>query len=579
MKWPYFTLLLFISLNLLAQAPGDTSLVTPFEKSHGLETATYQQVSDYYKMLADRFPRIMIGDAGITDIGLPLKVIYYSNQGKYARDDWKKEGKVVILINNDIHAGEPDGVDACMLMLRDIVTGKTPIPDNIVLVIVPVYNIGGALNRNSNSRANQNGPRSYGFRGNSRNLDLNRDFTKCDAAETMALEELFARTTPDIFVDNHVSDGADYQHIMTLLATQHDKLGGATGNFMYHTFTPALYASMKEKGYDLVPYVNDFDKTPDHGWTEFYDPPRYSSGYAALYHIIAYVPETHMLKPFRDRVMATHALLYTMIGNASRFATEIKKVRADDKAAMLSQKDFPLEWRPDTSRFDTVIFKGYEAGYKKSGVSGLPRLYYDRDKPYTRPVPFYDHFVPVKSATAPQAYVIPRTWVNVIGCLRANGVHIERLENDTILTVTAYHIDHYESLTQPYEKHYLHKNVKVSSMEKQVHFYEGDYLVPTSQTSRRYLVETLEPDAPDAFFTWNFFDGILQEKEYFSSYVFEDVAANLLKKDPELKARLEEKRKKDPAFAANAAAQLDFVYRNSPYLEQGYLWYPIFRLN
>src|SRR6202000_2348160 len=135
----------------------------------------------------------------------------------------------------------------------------------------PMYNIGGALNRNSYSRVNQNGPESYGFRGNSPKLDLNRDFIKCDAAETSGFEDLFTRLNPDIFIDNHVSDGADYQHIMTLLTTQHDKLGGAVGAYMHDTLELQLYRDMKKRGYDLVPYVNDFDKTPDVGWTEFYD--------------------------------------------------------------------------------------------------------------------------------------------------------------------------------------------------------------------------------------------------------------------------------------------------------------------
>lgn len=556
----------------------DTAFITPFERSNGRQTATFAEAIEYYKKLSTTYNTVMLGDAGITDNGYPLKVVYYTKDGKFTKDDWKKNNRVVILINNDIHPGEPDGVDASMMLVRDAATGKIDVPANIVLVVIPVYNIGGALNRNSNSRANQNGPESYGFRGNAKNLDLNRDFTKCDAAETISLEELFARTSPDIFIDNHVSDGADYQHVMTLLASQHDKLGGAAGDYMYKTFTPLLYKEMKTKGYDMVPYVNDFDKTPETGWTAFFESPRYSSGYASLFGILAYVPETHMLKPFKDRVNATYALMECFIKLGAEHAAEIKTVRATDRKAVITKKEFALDWRVDTTRCDSILFMGYEAGYKPSDVSGLPRLYYDHSKPFTKKIPFYDHFVPTKTVTKPQAYIIPKAWASVISILRTNGVRINRISRDTTFDVTAYHIDNYETLPRPYEKHYLHKNVQTSLLKISMRFTEGDYIIWLDQPANRYIIETLEPTAPDAFFAWNYFDGILQQKEGYSDYVFDDVAAQLVEKDPALKSMLEEKRKSDPEFAKNANAQLDFVYKHSPYFEKSVNRYPVYRL-
>ncbi len=556
----------------------DTTFITPFERSNGLQTATFTETFDFYKRLRDSFSTIFMGDIGPADNGYPLRYVSYSSDGNFNKEDIKKEGRVVILINNDIHPGEPDGVDACMMLLRDAAKGKIIVPKNILLVVIPMYNLGGAMNRGSYSRASQNGPESYGFRGNSRNLDLNRDFIKCDAAETVGLEDLFTKISPDIFIDNHVSDGADYQHVMTLLASQHNKLSGATGDYMYKTLTPLLYKDMKERGYDMVPYVNDFDNTPETGWRAFYESPRFSSGYAALFRIFAYVPETHMLKPFKDRVNATNALMQGFIKIASAHAPEIKKARADDLASLLNQVEFALDWRTDTTQCDSIVFKGYAGGYKPSQVSGHPRLYYDHKKPFTKKVPFYDHFIPSKTVTAPKAYIIPKTWVSVISQLRNNGVNIKRFNHDTTMSVTAYHIDNYESVSHPYEKHYLHKNVQVTPNKTTMRFSEGDYYIPVNQTAKRYLIETLEPTAPDAFFAWNYFDGILQQKEGYSAYVFEDVAAALLEKDPELKKALEEKRKSDPAFAADGSAQLDFVYKHSPYFEQSYLRYPVYRV-
>ena len=173
---------------------------------------------------------------GPTDAGFPLNLVLVSNNGDYNFDNIHKNNKRVILINNGIHPGEPDGIDASMLLARDIVTNQYKIPDNIVLAIIPVYNIGGCLNRSVNYRIDQDGPLEKGFRGNSANLDLNRDFIKCDSKEARSFTEIFHMADPDVFIDNHVSDGADYQHVMTLLSSQHNKLGGVMGEFMNKQF-------------------------------------------------------------------------------------------------------------------------------------------------------------------------------------------------------------------------------------------------------------------------------------------------------------------------------------------------------
>ena len=573
----FFFCLLFASLLLrfdrvYGQRNNNDALLTPFERSSGRATATYDEVVDFYRKLST-YPGVTMESIGKSDAGTEMYVVYYSPVKSRNEDK-----QATIMINNGIHPGEPDGVDASMLLLRDAVEGKIAIPSNIKLAVIPLYNVDGALNRSCCSRANQDGPEAYGFRGNSHNLDLNRDFVKCDAAETRNLEILFRQIDPDIFIDNHVSDGADYQHIMTLLTTQHDKAGGMVGEYSYHFLTPMIFSGMKTKGYDLVPYVNDFSSTPDHGWKEFYEPPRFSSGYAALFQCFAFVPETHMLKPFKQRVKATYDLALTFIDTASRHASEIRAARAKDRKALLPQTDFPLDWQADTTLCDSVVFRGYQSGYKPSQVSGLPRLYYDHEKPFVKTVPFYNHFHPTRSATAPVAYVIPAAWGHLLDILALQGVKMETITRDTTIAVTASRIANYESGSRPYEGHYLHKNVTVESYCTRITFYPGDRIALLNQPAKRFLVETLDPTAPDAFFAWNYFDGILQQKEYFSDYVFEDAGAAILAKDPSLQARLNEKKAYDPAFAASAEAQLDFVYRNSGYMEPGYMRYPVFRI-
>jgi len=543
---------------------------TRYERSGGTETATYAEVIAFYKTLATRYSSVTIDSVGETDAGYPLHVVYYN---------YKPGSKqVTLLINNGIHPGEPDGIDACMLLLRNAAMGKIEIPENVALAVIPVFNIGGMLNRGCCSRVNQNGPKEYGFRGNSQNLDLNRDFVKLDARETQSLIRLFHKLDPDVFIDNHVSDGADYQHVVTLLSTQHDKLGGEVGKYMHNTLEPLIYKDMKQKGYDLVPYVNDFDKTPDQGWVEFYEPARFSSGFAALFQTFAFVPETHMLKPYWERVQSTYALLRTFISITSAHIDDIKEARRADRKQLMAATTYHLHWVADTTRFDKVTFKGYAAGYKPSEVSGLPRLYYDHTKPYVKQVNFYNHFVSTDTITYAAAYVVPGQWHDVIIRLKWNGVAMQHLDKDTVMEVNVCHIDNYETVPRPYEKHYLHKNVKVHWIRQSIPVVKGDYIVAIRQPAKRYITEVLEPTGTDAFLAWGFFDGILQQKEYYSDYVFEDDAARILKKNSSLKQRLNEKKKTDAVFAKSASQQLDFIYNNSPYHEPEYMQYPVYRI-
>lgn len=573
MKIIFVLLQLFLIHSLFAQ-----SFSTPFEISGNKESATYFECIDFYKKITTAYKTLHIKAFDTTDAGYPLHLVMFSSDAKFDPVQWHAQKKIVILINNGIHPGEPDGIDACMLFLRDIASGKIAAPQNVVLAVIPVYNIGGCLNRNSFSRVNQNGPVSYGFRGNAENLDLNRDFIKADSKDAKSFEKIFHWLNPDIFIDNHVSDGADYQYTMTLISTQHNKLGGETGIFLHDVFDPAVFKSMEQKKWPMTPYVNFEDASPENGWSEFYDPPRYSSGYAALFQTISFIPETHMLKPFADRVFSTYALMQSISEEASVYANQIIQKRKNSIENIKQQQQFALSWQPDTTKFEYIDFKGYEGSYKQSDVTGMPRLFYDHNKPFDKQVKFFNTFKPVNVVQKPKAYIIPYGWQDIIERLKLNGVILNPISHDTTIEVEYYHIDDYKSYPRPYEKHHRNYDIHLSTHTQSIRFLKGDYIVYTVQQTDRYIIETLEPLGDDSFFSWNFFDAILQEKEGYSDYRWEDVAAQYLQQHPELQKQLQEKKKTDSTFAADASAQLNFVYKNSPYYEPAHLRYPVYRL-
>ncbi|MEO7313027.1 MAG: M14 family metallopeptidase [Chitinophagaceae bacterium] len=565
----------FLCVALLGVAQ---PLVTRFEKSAGLETATYFEAIDYYRQLDKASPKMLLKEMGPTDAGYNLHLVLFSADCRFDPVAWHNQGKVVVMVNNGIHPGEPDGIDASMMFLRDLTSGKLTAPPNVVFGVIPVYNIGGCLNRGTTSRANQNGPLEYGFRGNSQNLDLNRDFTKNDSKESRSFAQIFHFLDPDILIDNHVSDGADYQHTITMLTTQYNKLGDDLGEWLRNSFEPGLYKGMKAKNWDMFPYVNFETASPAKGMEQFYDPPRYSSGYAALWQCIGFVPETHMLKPYKDRVSATYAFMLTVMEEASAKAVELRRVRKKAVDDVKLQNRFPLSWRVDSTKTSSVTFKGYEQAFKKSEVTGTRRMYYDHSKPFTADVKFFNQFIGEQIVSTPLAYIIPQGWYAVVDLLRNNRVVLTQLSHDTTIEVEAYHIDDYKSSPRAYEKHHRNTDTKLIVSKESIRFLKGDYIVNMDQRANRYLAEMLEPAGDDSFFSWNFFDAILQQKEGYSDYRWEDVAAGILKNSPDIKSEFEQNRTTDTAFAANPSAQLNWVYKHSPYYEAGHLRYPVYRV-
>jgi hypothetical protein len=285
-----------------------------------------------------------------------------------------------------------------------------------------------------------------------------------------------------------------------------------------------------------------------------------------------------MLKPFAQRVTSNYALMQTIIEQASTQANAIKLNRQLSVLSVKKQQTFALNFKIDSTRFDTINFLGYTAEQKKSEVTGMDRLFYNRNKPFKQQVKLYNYFISEMLVTKPKAYIIPKGWHSVIDLLTLNKVPMQTLNKDTLLEVEAYHIDDYKTSTRAYEKHYKHSGTKVTASIQMIHFLKGDIIIYTGEKTDRFLVEMLEPVGDDSYFAWNFFDAILQQKEGYSDYRWEDVAAKYLQDYPQLKMQLDAKKHTDTTFAASSSQQLEFVYKNSPYYEPAHLPYPVYRL-
>lgn len=554
-------------------------LLTIFELSNGQESANYEEGMWWWKEIDAQFDEVNILEKGTTDDGEPLSLIIIDSDGATTIEPLEKRKKNVLFINNGIHPGEPDGVDASMLLVRDILTNDTAreLLKNNTLAIIPYYNIGGAKNRGRQSRANQEGPVDYGFRGNAQNLDLNRDFIKNDSKNAQSFVQIFQLLDPDLYIETHVSNGANYQYTMTCLPTLHQKLDAPLGDYFKSKWLDSMYVLMQKDGEIMCPYVNVFETAPDSGMEAFIDGPRYSSGYAALFQTPSFITETLMLKSFKKRVNATYAFLKNVL-ILSNNTSQLRPTRIKARKQLQLKETCFLDWKIDASNFDWLHFDGFEANDVYSEITGNKILKYDETKPKSMEIKYFNKALGMNNQTIPKYFILERGFYKVKDLLTLNGVIYTPLLKDSVIDVSVFVIDSFKTVGMAYEGHYQHFETRTSIIKKKIKLNKGTWLIPTNQKARRFLMEVFVPSAPDSYFNWNFFDTRLQQKEWYSTYVFESKAAALLAENAELKKQFEQKIKIDTAFAANPRARLYYLYQHSEYYEPEHKTLPVYAL-
>ena len=561
MKYIFILFFALLSLFSKAQWRGDTS-------------PSYPELVAYLKKLDKENKEIKLFNMGLSDYGLPIYVVIINADSDSTKTFEKARNGTTILINNAIHPGEPDGINASLIWIDEWIKQGKPCKSFPMVAIIPAYNVGGMMQRSSTSRANQNGPEEYGFRGNARNLDLNRDFVKMDSENAFTFSRIFHALDPDVFVDNHVSNGADYQYSLTYISGMRERLAPSMNELTYNLCIPSLEKELGNRKDDLFPYVELKGETPESGIIAFNDLPRYAMGYASLFHSLSFTVETHMLKPFKERVQVTYDFLDVLVKWTTESSTEIEKSRREAFDWSNLQNVY-LYNHELTEQKDSVMFKGYEFSKPIDPITNLPRLLYDRSKPFNKYIPHFRKYKPMNKYAIPRYFVVGGQEKETITRLRSNNIEFYTVKSDSVLKASSYRINSYKSLTKPYEGHFKHNSILFDKFEVNLSLKPGDILIPTKQRSRNFILAALIPDAEDSFFSWNFYDSYLQQKEYFSSYVFIDQVKFILDSNPKLKLDFEKMKKESESFRNSEWEQLYFIYKNSPYFEKSFMVLPI----
>lgn len=580
------TFLLF-PLSTVAMSQ-DASWTTPAETAHFKTTPNYADVHAYLQRLAAAAPdTLKFTRFGVSPEGRDLMLVIAASGGEFTPEAARKSGKQILLVQAGIHAGEIEGKDAGLMLLRDLtVAKKLPhLLDHAIVLYEPIFNVDGHENSSPYNRINQDGPASMGFRATAQNLNLNRDYLKADAPEMRDWLVMFRAWLPDFFIDVHTTDGADYQYDLTWYTEDWGSLDPAVLAWQNTALKQRIFPQTEKRGHLLSPYLELKDhRDITKGIVNFGSGPRFSTGYVALQNRAALLVETHMLKPYETRVRATYDLLVEVLNEFNAHPGTLRRAveTADRNTVARAAKtgvEFPVAFKTtDTPEMFTL--KGVDFTQTHSDISNDVWTHYDPAKPRTMHVPFWRDLVPSKMVTLPAAYIVPAGWTQVLEKLAQHGLDVEKLKRPVTLDVQRYRLDDPVWATEPFEGRHMLRSFQANTESATVEFPAGSAIVPMDQRAANVAVNLLEPDAPDSLLRWGFLDAMFEQKEYGDARVLEKLARDLMAKHPALKAEFDAKLANDKAFAADPQARLEFFYRHSPWYEtQNVGIYPVTRLD
>jgi hypothetical protein len=570
---------------ILTLARSDSAWVTEFERSGGRRTPRYGETLAYCRRLERASRWVHVTSFGTSPQGRELPLVILSKERAFDPAAAARTGKAVILIQSGIHAGEIDGKDASLMLMRDIAVTKdlAHLLDSTILLFVPIFNVDGHERFGPYNRINQNGPEEMGWRVNAQNLNLNRDYMKAETPEMKAMLRLFTAWLPDLYVDCHVTDGIDFQYDITYAVEPAPYLDPGVSGWVERKFLPSVLPIVEKSGHRIFTFVfprEDRDLTK--GLNAGASTPRFSTGFSALQNRPAVIIETHMLKPYKVRVEGTYHFLRAMIDVINRDPSSLRAVVLKADAAVIAAgtsfdpgRAFPLAFGIGT-KSETRLFLGVKPTTEKSSLSGGQRVRFTNDT-VSFLVPYFNQITITDSATVPLAYITPPEWTFVPVKLRDHGVQMERLKNDAALDVESWTFTDVRFHERPFEgRHMVTFNVR--PVRERRLFPAGSIVVRTSQRTGKLILNLLEPKGPDSFVSWGYFDPIFEQKEYAESYVMEDVGEKLVAADPALTKEYEGKVQADSAFANNPGARLNWLYQHSPWRDPGQNSYPVGRI-
>lgn len=560
--------------------------LTKAERTDFAETPRYDETVAYCRRLAGASDWVTFQSFGRSGQGRDLPLLIVSKDRAFTPEAARASSKLIVLVQNCIHAGECAGKDASLMLLRDIAITKTraALLDQVTLLVMPIFNTDGHERFSAYSRINQNGPKEMGWRVTARNLNLNRDYLKADTVEMRAWLSLWNRWRPDFHFDNHTTDGGDWQYDVIFDSDTHDTAAPDIANWLSGTLYPHLFKTLEEDGHVPMVYFNLLDaRDPSKGIRSGGMSPRFSTGYVALHNRPSILVEMHALKPYRTRVIGNYNIMLRTLELLNRRPDSLRSAlrKADHRSSNLMKDDGGVKAVPlsvtTTDDATTITFKGFAYRTAPSNISGATRIIYDNTQPVDLELTWRKTTRPEVAIKPPLGYLIPPEWTEAIELVKLHGLRGERLTEPYSGEVESYRFHDVSFASRPFEGRTA-PEFKLDLVVERRAFPAGSVLVPLDQPGAKVAMHLFEPEAPDSLVRWGFFNAIFEQKEYGEAYVLERLAREMVEADAGLRAEFEEKVRGDADFASSNWARLYFFYRRSPYWDEYLNHYPIARL-
>jgi hypothetical protein len=577
------SVLIFVlwTLSVHAQSP---AILTKFEQSHYLETVTYEECIAFSKQLADQSPLIHFQIIGKSPQKRDIPMLIIDKDGFIQPSDIRNAGRIVLMVQAGIHAGEPDGTDAMFLLLRDMVYEKKNLEliDAVSILFIPSFNVEGLSRWSRFNRINQNGPEEMGWRTNSINLNLNRDYMKAESPEMQAWLQIFNQFLPDFFIDCHTTDGADYQYDATYALETMGNMDEDITQWVTNVYEPFLLENMEQIKSPVFPYVTFKNwHDPRSGLIRSVGTPMISQGYTALQNRVGLLIETHMLKPYKPRVFATYNMILNTLKLLHTEAGKLQNLNAGADIKMMSRKFVPktmaVKYKVDFTDTTKVEFLGKSYKTVKSDLTGGDWFQYSKTDT-TFLLDLFEKSNPEKTVDLPLAYVIPVEWQAVQQIMLHHGFQNFITSKPYEIEVETYRFSKQVWSQNSFEGHQMLNSFDQKTIQAKIKLEPGAMIVPVSQRALKVLVYLLEPEADNSLVSWGYFNSVMERKEYAETYVMEKMAREMIQQNPGLLQEFEEWKNQNPEAAKNQWLQTTWFFERTPFRDQKKDVYPVGRI-
>ena len=512
------------------------SPATRAERTGFCETTPYAEVMAFLDTVKLRTAsnRVMkIVRLGASPRGRPLMIVTACARRLRAVDNCDAlmapaRRRPVVMLQANIHAGEVEGKEAVLALLRAVVTDAGPnLLDSLTLVVVPIYNADGneALGPQSRNRGAQLGPAIIGERPNGDGLDLNRDYIKAEAPETRALLPLLANGGVDVFVDLHTTNGSYHGYNLTFAPSLDPAAPLAL--FTSDTLLAAVRRRLWRKGVKTYPYgnfSNSFARevsldAQKEGWFTYDARPRFGTNYFGLTGGISVLSEAYSHDPFSTRVASTYAFVRELLGSVGADPTIFSRVIAARRALAtgIAAHGIVLEAQLTTRPFkDSVLVEDLEADRDSLGAEpGVPLGIRRTGRIRGQWMPVVDRFEPTRQTTVPAGgWLVEARDTAVLALLARHGVTVRaKFSPSRRIDVERFEVDSVDRVGRTFQGHH---EVRVLGRWVRVRMLTSDdwRWVPAAQRQLLVAAQLLEPQSNDGATTWNLFDDRLAMAKY-----------------------------------------------------------------